>query len=246
MAQDINKALEILEKNLKDLESARTQVEKTIKTSTDLQQTVSEYVAAVKALVVSLEQMGSDWDNRGKTILDDFEKRLEELSNQFSDKTNEEISRFKDQNDVLSTTTEKLATISSELSEVKQSLEGKLDELCIETRALKEDVEGQSLCIQKSIDSCQDTLQNSMNSIDGKTDALRVETRAVKEAVTEHSECIQRDIASCQDAITSSLNSIDGKADNLLAGEELSKKNSRINLIAIIIGVIILVILHFV
>ena len=64
MAQDINKVLETLEQNLRDLESARTQVENTIKASNDLQSRVSEYVAAVKALVQSMGQIGSDWDNR--------------------------------------------------------------------------------------------------------------------------------------------------------------------------------------
>lgn len=47
MAYDINKALERLEKNLCDVDSARKQVEKTVACSTDLQNIVNGYVASI-------------------------------------------------------------------------------------------------------------------------------------------------------------------------------------------------------
>ena len=56
MAYDINAALQRLEQNLKDLSSARTQVENTIKASSDLQKVVSEYVTAVEWLCKRLKQ----------------------------------------------------------------------------------------------------------------------------------------------------------------------------------------------
>ena len=213
-APDIHQALEILEKNLKDLESARTQVEKTIKTSNDLQQSVSEYAAAVKALVVSLGQMGSDWDNRGGKILDDFEKKVQDLSKDFSDKTEAEISKFKDQNEALSTSNEKLANIAAGLSGIQQSLESKLDDLYLATRDLQIDVAEQSGRINRNISDCQESIQRTRLSLEEKAENLLVEISALK--------------------------------DLFSAAEEKSKKASRINLIAIIVGVIVLVILHFV
>ena len=136
MAHDINKALETLEQNLKDLESARIQVEKTIKASGDLQSTVKEYASAVKALCVSLGQMGSDWDDRGKAILDDFENRIKALTKEFSNETKEKVKQFDNQNKALSSSVEKLSGISTELSGIKQSLENKLDNLKDEVNEL--------------------------------------------------------------------------------------------------------------
>ena len=214
MAQDINKVLETLEQNLRDLESARTQVENTIKASNDLQSRVSEYVAAVKALVQSMGQIGSDWDNRGKTILDDFERRVQILSREFSDKTEVEISRFKKQNDALSTSQEKLANITVELSGIKQSLESKLDNLIGETSALRRDVVDQSENLKSNIASCHDSIQRTLLSMNEKADNLLVGNSDLKALLS--------------------------------ATEEKTKKASRINLIAIIVGVLVLVILHFV
>lgn len=123
MAQDINKALETLEQNLKDIDSARKQVEDTIKASNDLQNSVSEYTAAVKSLCISLRQMGTDWDSRGRTILDDFERRGEYLSSQFLEKTDEGITRFTEQNNAFTSTTGRLSEITEELSSLRPFLE---------------------------------------------------------------------------------------------------------------------------
>ena len=47
MPYDINATLERLEQNLKDLDSARKQVENTVNASNELRQTVSDYVESI-------------------------------------------------------------------------------------------------------------------------------------------------------------------------------------------------------
>ena len=51
MAYDINVALERLEKNLQNLQSAKEQVESTVSASAELQKIVSGYVASVKSVL---------------------------------------------------------------------------------------------------------------------------------------------------------------------------------------------------
>ena len=51
MAYDINLALERLEKNLQDINSAKEQIEDTINASSQLQNVVNGYVASVNAVL---------------------------------------------------------------------------------------------------------------------------------------------------------------------------------------------------
>lgn len=214
MAHDINKALETLEQNLKDLESARLQVEKTIKASGDLQSTVKEYASAVKALCVSLGQMGSDWDNRGKAILDSFENRIKALAKEFSDETQKKVKEFDDQNKALSSSVEKLSGITTELSGIKQSLENKLDNLKAEINALANTVSSLSESIKSKIDDKHDSILKNLGPIEKKADSV--------------------------------LSRISEFENKFSAVAEKTKKDSRLNLIALIVGIILLVILHFI
>ena len=214
MAHDINKALETLEQNLKDLESARIQVEKTIKASGDLQSTVKEYASAVKALCVSLGQMGSDWDDREKAILDDFENRIKALTKEFSNETKEKVKQFDNQNKALSSSVEKLSGISTELSGIKQSLENKLDNLKDEVNELGKTASSLSESIKSKIDDKHDSILKNLGFIDKKADTI--------------------------------LSRISEFEKQFSAVAEKTKKDSRINLIAIIVGIVLLVILHFI
>ena len=51
MAYDINVALERLEKNLQNLQSAKEQVESTVNSNAELQKIVNDYVTSVKSVL---------------------------------------------------------------------------------------------------------------------------------------------------------------------------------------------------
>ena len=64
MPYDINTALQRLEQNLNDLTSARQQVEDTVKASSELQETVAEYVSSIETLCSRLRRWDSDLGER--------------------------------------------------------------------------------------------------------------------------------------------------------------------------------------
>lgn len=58
MEDRINKALGQLEKDLQEINSARSQVESTVKASTELQKVVSDYVSSVQCPLCWPTDMG--------------------------------------------------------------------------------------------------------------------------------------------------------------------------------------------
>ena len=94
MAYDINKALERLEKNLCDVDSARKQVEKTVACSTDLQNIVNGYVASLDSLVQDIEQLINDLTNYKSlktTELETSIKKIEDACERTMDSFNKMV-----------------------------------------------------------------------------------------------------------------------------------------------------------
>ena len=187
MAQDINKALEDLEKNLKDLESARVQVEKTINASNDLQRTVSKYVFSVKSLCESLGQMVITWDTRTQAILDNFEKRVQSLTKEFSEKTDKEVKLFEDQNIKLSSSVKELSRITSNLSGIKSLLEEKLDVLKDAISFLRIEVEEYYKSINENIDYSRRDLWDSVTTLHKKTDTIQSRLSEIEKSLVSSS-----------------------------------------------------------
>ncbi len=187
MPQDINKALEDLEKNLKDLESARVQVEKTINASNDLQRTVSKYVFSVKSLCESLGQMVITWDTRTQAILDNFEKRVQSLTKEFSEKTDKEVKLFEDQNIKLSSSVKELSRITSNLSGIKSLLEEKLDVLKDAISFLRIEVEEYYKSINENIDYSRRDLWDSVTTLHKKTDTIQSRLSEIEKSLVSSS-----------------------------------------------------------
>ena len=72
MTHDINSALERLEKNLSELDSARSQVLQSVNASNDLLKMVTQYVTAVKKLAASLEEWESSLSGRESELHGEF------------------------------------------------------------------------------------------------------------------------------------------------------------------------------
>lgn len=97
--EKINKTLTELESNLRNLESARQQVEKTIQSYDGLNSTTSEYVVKLGTVTTKIhelvENIGKDYDNKVKA----FEKDRETIinaSNEATEKLSKATDEFKE------------------------------------------------------------------------------------------------------------------------------------------------------
>lgn len=85
--EKINKALSELETNLRNLESAREQVEKTVKSYTELSSATSEYVNNLSTITSNIQSfvnsIGADYSQKAS----DFEKDRDAIINASKDAT---------------------------------------------------------------------------------------------------------------------------------------------------------------
>ncbi len=140
MTHDINSALERLEKNLKDIDSARIQVEKTVSSSNQLQKIANEYISSVKSFYIEVQNwekesqrvqaLKSSEVNKSFTKLEDsckkiissFYSNFDNFATTFKEKTNETIEKFASQNQILTDRTKELEkfreALNNNISEV--------------------------------------------------------------------------------------------------------------------------------
>ena len=91
----INKTLSELETNLRNLESAKNQVEKTVNTYSELESTTSEYVKRLSSINVNLKDIvqtiGQDYKNNIKSFRKDCDDLISKIDKAV-DSTQNEIS----------------------------------------------------------------------------------------------------------------------------------------------------------
>ena len=80
MEDRINQALMQLEKDLQSINTAREQVESTVKASTELQKVVGEYVSSVKELCIGLQSWKDVLSSRGTALSNEFERAVSEIN----------------------------------------------------------------------------------------------------------------------------------------------------------------------
>lgn len=97
MDQRINDSLKELEQSLKNLDSARKQVEKTIESYEGLHDSVSEYVAQLEKITTKVEELivvvGTDYKQKVKEFDNDC-KSIIESANSASQKLSEATDSF--------------------------------------------------------------------------------------------------------------------------------------------------------
>lgn len=95
--QRINDSLKELEQSLKNLDSARKQVEKTIESYDGLHDSASEYVAQLKKITAKVEELIAAVGTDYKQKVEDFDKDCKsvvELANSASQKLSEATDSF--------------------------------------------------------------------------------------------------------------------------------------------------------
>ena len=191
MPYDINAALERLEKNLQDLDSARNQVEKTVKASTDLQSVVGEYVSSVKNLCVGLQAWEASLRAQGESLSRDYEAAIArvnstctEIINSFGTVVKQTSTDFKNNT----------GSIVEKFTEQNRILTERVQDL----NALKEDIKKATTEIQEikeSLSQISKDLKESQESQDAVLEDIKQDVIGLKEAVTNAASNISQEIS---------------------------------------------------
>ena len=218
MAHDINAALERLEKNLTDLDSARLQVLNAVNANNELLKMVTLYVSSVRNLATRLQEWSDSLNTResilGKeiesaisnidtscsAIIETFTSAVNESSSDFKDKTEVQITAFTAQNtkfaekvNELNTLRDQIKTATDEINKVKTNLE----DISKELKESQDEQDAELAEIKTMLNALPSTIQNGISSI---STAISTSESVLTAALTQ---------------IDGIVNSINGKADTL-------------------------------
>ena len=216
MEDRINKALGQLEKDLQEINSARSQVESTVKASTELQKVVSDYVSSVQAL----QAWESELRAREGTVSHEYENAISrvnstctEIINSFSTVVKQTSTDFED----------KAGSIVEMFTEQNKILTERVQDL----NALKEDVKKATTEIQEikaSLSQISQDLMASQESQDSVLEDIKQNVLGLKETVTTVASKLsqeishaKQDLLDTQNLTSSKIDSVSAKADTLAA-----------------------------
>lgn len=189
MPYDVNTSLERLEKSLKNIESAKQQVEKIVGTSNELQEVVAGYVSSLDSLLTNVKDwvkeislfQGSNITGIEKSI-ENIQKSCNTVIKKFTDSTGkiydnletkvtEELSKFEEANTKLTSQVDKLAKLdeylksaTSTIDSVKEKLGEVLKELK-ESQSFQDDLLKDLQKDQKDIAEKSNDIQTQCNEI---------------------------------------------------------------------------------
>ena len=220
MEDRINQALMQLEKDLQSINSAREQVDSTVKASTELQKVVGEYVTSVKKLCIGLKAWEDDLSSRGAALSGEFERAVSQINtscttvittfnssveksiNEFTSKSENAIEMFTSQNAILTERVQELNKLRDEIKTATAEIQSIKEGLTQISKDLKESQDGQDAVlndIKQTVSKIPDIINNNANNFIERIESLK--------------QGLSADIASLQ-----------GKADNL--NSELSTVKS--------------------
>ena len=271
MEEKVNQALVQLENELQGIVSAREQVEKTVKSSTDLQKVVGEYVSSVKTLCLGLKSWETDLRARGTSLSTEFESAIShlnstcseiintfdtnvgKLASDFKTKTDGALTKFVEQNKKLS---EKVQEIKTLRDEIKKAID--------EIKPIKESLAQ----LSKDLKNSQKEQDVVLGDIKQKVTEIPVTIKGYTDAITEKLETIHQGLKTILDGTNTKIDLLNEKADNLKnsiaqlqsilqssselitnaisSSKEETAKAININRWIIIIGIIILAALQFI
>ena len=242
MAYDINLALERLEKNLQDINSAKEQIEDTINASSQLQNVVNGYVASVNAVLQEtillkeeIAKMRVQKVTEIKEAVTSIEASCNTIIAEFKKNSSSILTDFVSQNDRLAKSNEELSAFPTKLAqsiEITSGLKTRQDEISADVHSIHnklqestENISKQYGQLSQKVDADMTMLTNSMSK---EFSRLSERTEELNRAITKN----QRDIEELCKQIS------DQHADNL--------KNININRWMLIAGILILAALQFI
>lgn len=274
MAYDINAALERLEKNLSEVESAKKQVEETIATSESLQQIIGRYSDSLVELNKEITKFIAEVHNYQslktseldtaikkfmtscEAIISKFNVDVKSSTDAFNAKFSETITKFGSENNKLAEQVTKLSSLHGTLkdatSEIKE-IERKLDEIAKNLKDSQAEQDRTLDNIKSSIDalpaSFKSQIDEVINTINIQANDLENKADEIK---TSSATAIQKldtiiSVLSETKSICSDIKSDIAELKKSL-DSGLTEVGSAINVNRwiLIIGLIALVALHFI
>lgn len=190
MAYDINAALERLENNLVEVESAKKQVEETITTSESLQQIIGRYTDTLNAMGKDISSFIEEIRNYQdintselssvvvalktscECVINKFNADVNTAIKSFDEKITETIVRFGSENEKLQIQVNKLNSLQDVLNKAAKELEE----------------------VEKKVDTLATELKNSQGEQDKMLAGIKSEIEALPSSVKSHTEVILSEI----------------------------------------------------
>lgn len=216
MEDRINKALGQLEKDLQKINSARSQVESTVKASAELQKVVSDYVSSVQALCVGLQAWESELRAREGTVSHEYEDAIsrvnstcteiinsfstvvKQISTDFEDKAGSIVEMFTEQNKIL---TERVQDLNALKEDVKKATT-EIQEIKASLSQISQDL----MCLKKA-KILEDIKQNVLG--------LKETVTTVASKLSQEISHAKQDLLDTQNLTNSKIDSVSAKADTL-------------------------------
>ncbi len=274
MAYDINNALERLEENLKNLDSARNQVEKTIGASNKLLGIVKEYVDSLNLIHTNLANWNNDLGNKEsdissqvqnslsnlmsscETIEQKFKSATEKTAQEFKSGTENTLKFFKEQNGILTERVTKLKTFQEELQSSMEKIDAIKNMINSIAEELKVSQQGQDEVLS-SIDSRLNRLQTALEDYEVNiTRQISTSEQNLKNELQDISSILSgistkldqiQELTSSTKSTCSNINSFLAEMKNAAEGWHKEEVNAvTINRWILVIGILILIVLHFI
>ena len=263
MPYDINTALERLEKNLQNLDSAREQVENTVNASNNLRQIVRDYIESITELRSDIQE----WEAQLKQSQDGLSTRVHDafaalktscdtISAGFKSSTNDAINKFSEQNIIFTERVDELITLrevfKSSMSEIN-TIKDKLVELATVFNSYKENQDQVLSNIIGRITELPVTVKGYTDGVARQMDERHGEfCKKIDDSITKAEFIIQE-----LDTLTKICNNVqktcnyiksttDDVKNTVAAHYKSLSKFININRWLIIAGIMILAALHFI
>ena len=271
MAYDINTALERLEQNLKELDSARVQVEKTVNASDELQTVVKGYVTQVKELCEAMKSWSvSLSDKEGELaedianaiyrlssscddIVENLKSNVHNTSNDFKSKTDSTLNEFNDQNVRLSEKVKELTLLHDEIIKSTATISAIMASLDQLSAYLKESQDKQNVVIEgidknlKAIPAAIESKGNeNVEKINNWNSALNSNTIQYISSLLARIAGIETNISNLISTCQTIKTDTDSLKNELVSVKNEIKKSININRGIIIAGIVIIVALQII
>lgn len=199
MAYDINLALERLEKNLQDINSAKKQVEDTINASSQLQNVVNGYVTSVNTVlqetILLKEEIGKMKNQKVtevKKAVAAIEASCTAIISTFKEDTSSILADLSSENDRLAKSNEFLRVFQTKLEqsiEITSVLKTKQDKVSADVLSIHNSQQEATENISKQYDQLSQRMDTSItvltDSMDKKFGKLSKQTEELHRAVTK-------------------------------------------------------------
>ena len=274
MAYDINAALERLENNLAEVESAKKQVDETIATSENLQKIIGRYSDTLstmgKDISVFIEEIRNYQDietselssavdaikTSCECVINKFNADVRDVIKSFDEKITETIVKLGSENEKLQNQVNKLDSLQDFLNKATKELnevENKVDILATELKTSQDSQDKTLASIKSSLEALPSSVKSHTEAIveEVKNHALDLKIKS-EEIIEDISKAIQK-LDKQNSVLTGTKELCDGikgdienLKDSIDSKFESMRSAININRWIIIIGIALLSILHFI